>query len=847
MKLYKHLFLLFFCVQITYAQTHIYQHFGVDEGLPSSEVYDMYQDKEGYMWFATDKGLSRYNGYEFENFTTKDGLPDNTILDFYPQENGQVWCYSYHTQSLFYFDEVFEGFKNYAFNTQLREKLQSRSILKSVVVTSEQSVLVGGYMMAGFIEITEQGEVNEKYSLNTATENAYDRVNINLGLHTTTGLFFSLYHDYENGDDIQKLTLQNSPSSRLAFVPLNSEQNLLIDKKLAVTSTNGNIRYYETAQNPIGIKRINDDSFFVGFYNNGAEIRNKSGQVMKTFLPKQSVSSFLIDAEGGYWFSTLDDGVYYIKNPNVMVLTEDHISSLVKNHNNQLYAGYNNGSIAKISNKQTEILYEGTNMIAAIVELDYENNEILGYGDGYLYNYSKNTPLFSMTANKMPEHMEDPLITSAAHIFYKKKGDSLHGRIIDHIMQDGCSFNDEIFIGTSSGLFIEKNDSIIRHQPLDILKNRIDDIDISKKTNTMYMATQGAGVIIYGDSIYKIDKDNGLTNNIVSEVHIENDSTVWACTNTGLNRIVFRKNNSFDVINITKEDGLISNDIDDVEITNDTVWVATKRGLCFFKKDAIAKKESSKILSLTLKNVSVNNRDIDKEMVQLDYDKNNIEFTLQAVSLRNSNSIHYRYRLKEIDTTWTTTTNRKIKFPSLSPGNYTFQAKASLSNNHDEYLINYSFKVLPPFWERWWFYTICVLSFFGLMYLFFRIRVLTYNQDVFRELIRLAIKRLKRKEQFFTFRSNGEDFKIATRDILYVNSQGNYLDIVTQKKTYTIRCKIGNFIDQTPDGLEYLRIHRSYIVRIDQISSKGKNWVVIKDKKIPVGETYLGELENIHF
>ncbi|HBR54924.1 MAG TPA: hypothetical protein DEA82_12375 [Flavobacteriaceae bacterium] len=133
------------------------------------------------------------------------------------------------------------------------------------------------------------------------------------------------------------------------------------------------------------------------------------------------------------------------------------------------------------------------------------------------------------------------------------------------------------------------------------------------------------------------------------------------------------------------------------------------------------------------------------------------------------------------------------------------------------------------------------------MYLFFRIRVLTYNQDVFRELIRLAIKRLKRKEQFFTFRSNGEDFKIATRDILYVNSQGNYLDIVTQKKTYTIRCKIGNFIDQTPDGLEYLRIHRSYIVRIDQISSKGKNWVVIKDKKIPVGETYLGELENIYF
>jgi len=31
------------------------------------------------------------------------------------------------------------------------------------------------------------------------------------------------------------------------------------------------------------------------------------------------------------------------------------------------------------------------------------------------------------------------------------------------------------------------------------------------------------------------------------------------------------------------------------------------------------------------------------------------------------------------------------------------------------------------------------------------------------------------------------------------------------------------------------------------VSSKGKNWVVINNQKIPVGETYLSELEKIHF
>lgn len=415
------------------------------------------------------------------------------------------------------------------------------------------------------------------------------------------------------------------------------------------------------------------------------------------------------------------------------------------------------------------------------------------------------------------------------------------------MVQDVCMYKGDVLIGTSSGLLIQKDSIIKTHQPLDILKLRIDDIDVNRNTSTAYMATQGSGLIVYGDSIYNINKEKGLTNNIVSEVHIENDSIIWACTNTGLNRIAFKPNNTCNITTITKADGLLSNDIDDIEIINDTIWVATKKGLCFFKKDFLAEKAASKIISLTLKDVVINNKSIDRKKIKLAYDQNNIDFTLQAISHRNTSKINYLYRLKEIDTSWTKTTNRNINFPSLSPGKYTFQAKASVLNNISEDLISYSFSIRPPFWKSWWFYGICTLLFSGIVYIFFKIRVLTYNQDIIRELIRLAIKRLKRKEQFYNFRSNGEDFKIPSHDILYIKSQGNYLDISTSKKTYTIRCKIGDFIGTTPNSLEYLRVHRSYIIRIDQVSSKGRNWVVIKNQKIPVGETYLTELEKIHF
>lgn len=843
----RHIFALFFIIQIGYSQTHIYEHFGVDEGLPSSEVYDVYQDKQGYVWFATDKGLSRYNGYEFKNYTTKDGLPGNTILDFYPQKNGQVWCYEYHSQSLFYFDEVFDGFKPYKFNNALKEQLSPNSIIKSVTIDAKGTLYTGGYYLYGYIEINKKGIIKRYFDLSSYKVKEERIKGVNLGIRNEINTFFSLHHDYKPQKDIFFINSKNITTSRLDFVFLNENNIVFIDEKLGVLHKNDGVKYYETEQYPIGIRKINNDSFFVGYYSNGAEIRDISGTIIERFLPSKSVSNFLLDAEGGYWFTTIDDGVFYIKNPDIKVLSEEHISSLVKDHLNNLYLGFENGNIGRHVNKTIETLYTGLSNDAALVEFDDVQNIIYGYADLYLKDFTHNKKSFYLTANKLPENIEDSIFASVAYGFYKRKNDSIKLFKSNYKVQDACSYNETILVATSSGLFIQKDTIIEPYQSLTILKSRIDDIDLNKRTNTLYMASQGAGVIVKSDSIYNITKKNGLTNNIVSEVNIENDSTVWACTNTGLNRITFKPNNTFDVATITKADGLLSNDIDDVEIINDTVWVATKKGLCYFKKDVLAKKETSKILSLSLKKVTVNNKRVYSENLKLKHSENNLDFKLQGISHKNINKINYLYRLKEIDTSWIRTTNREINFPSLSPGDYTFQAKASVLNNQNNHLISYTFKIRPPFWRSWWFYGICLLFVLGLVYLFFKIRVLTYNKDIIRELIRLTIKRLKRKEQLYKFRSNGEDFKIPSHDILYIKSHGNYLDITTSKKTYTIRCKIGDFIATTPDALEYLRVHRSYIIRIDQVSSKGRNWVVIKDQKIPVGQTYLNQLEKIQF
>ena len=837
-------------IQVLYAQKHIYEHFGVDDGLPSSEVFDVYQDDLGYIWFATDKGLSRYNGYEFENFTTKDGLPGNTILDFYPQKDGRVFCLDYHSNTLFYFDAVFDGFKIYQFHGELKKHLPSNAVLKSLTMDESETLIVGGYGFRGFVEISSDGEASMHYPKDSILNRNPDQKvrQLNLGVLSEKEVFSSLYFDYESNKNMVMIPVKNRITSRVDVEFLNQDQYAFIDHKLGVFSTKGSVIYYENEQNPIGIKRIDDRSFWVGYYSNGAEIRAVSGEVIETFLPNRSVSSFLRDAEGSYWFTTIDDGIFQIKNPAIKIFSEEQITSLVKDHESNLYAGHYNGDISRISNLRTEILYKGLNDSPAYVEFNPDQSKVYGSSDFHLKSFTtKQTPISILGARKLSEDILSPLISVASNGYKSIMNDSIVNNEVGIRTEDVCMYNNTVLIATPDGLYVKKNDRIQSHHVSELVKTRLYDIDINNNTNNVYMASQEHGVIVYGDSIYNVSTKHGLTNSIVSEVYIENDSTVWACTNTGLNRINFKSDRTFSVNTITKSDGLLSNDINDVEVINDTVWVATKRGLCFFKKDIMNQEENASVLSLSLKSVAVNDVEVNEENIVLDYAQNSIDFTVEAISNRYTDKINYYYRLKGVDSTWVKTANRIISFPSLSPGNYTFEAKACVCGNSSNLITSYKFRVLPPFWRSWWFRVMCFVLFVALVYVFFRVRVLTYNRDVFRELIRLLIKRLKGDEQFYKFRANGEDFKIPTRDILYVNSQGNYLDVVAKKRTYTIRCKIGDFIGSTPDALEYLRVHRSYIIRIDQVSSKGKNWVVIQGNRIPIGETYLAVLDKIQF
>jgi ligand-binding sensor domain-containing protein len=74
-----------------FAQTYSYRHYTVEDGLPTNYVYGGLQDSRGYIWFYTEKGVSRFDGYEFRNFTTEDGLPTNDVWQLVEDSQGRMW------------------------------------------------------------------------------------------------------------------------------------------------------------------------------------------------------------------------------------------------------------------------------------------------------------------------------------------------------------------------------------------------------------------------------------------------------------------------------------------------------------------------------------------------------------------------------------------------------------------------------------------------------------------------------------------------------------------------------------------------------------------------------------
>jgi ligand-binding sensor domain-containing protein len=799
-----------------FAQNHVMHHYGVEDGLPSSEVYSAFQDSKGYMWFATDAGVSRFNGYEFENFDVSDGLTDNTVFLITEDHRGRIWFGTFNNQ-LCYFDN------GTIFPFQHNDKLMKLGMNKfgaveSFAVDSEENVLLG-YKRKGVYKVSKNGKVEQlidnslndcDYTLNHFESNGANVSGV-LNRAYTKDEFPLSYHRAKRSLEVQlKFKDLSFRKKETNLKDVSLPQHFLnefcgdyslfyYDELFLIRSKNGimtkqNIEISISDSNRIFSVNVENDLLWICIENQGVylcKIVDNKLQIVNHFFSRTNVSRVFADNNGGYWFMTLTKGVYYLPSKEISFVAESKenavLSMVVDTVGNRLFLGFSDGRVKLLNDSQTSYskvmkMYSGTYSLL----FDYQNMELLiGWSDslGYLPSYKEDKISYKRKTSegsiKDMAKIDDELFcvgTSALSIV--KKGKEIYRSNMEGEKDMWCSsvikFKDQIWIGTKEGIRIYSNKKM--NSPFSDNTYLTATITSLAKwsSDVLLIGTKGYGLLVVKNDrvITRIAEENGLESNLVKSLHVDAHGVIWAGTNKGLSRIDYHSKDDFTVKNISSNHGLISEEINTICSYRNTIYLGTPKGLIQFDKTKVKTNTISPPTFITQFNVNSKEREIENNMV-LSYKENFIKIHFEALNYRSLGEVDYQYRMLGVDTNWSNTTIRFVQYPTLQANDYQFEVKAKNEDGYWSEPKRLSFSISPPFWLTWWFIILEIILGVGIVSVIFwyREKEIRAKSVVSKKMVELELKALRSQmNPHFIFNTlNSIQHYIAVNDFRSTN------------------------------------------------------------------------------
>ncbi|MDH3246767.1 MAG: hypothetical protein OEM26_19250, partial [Saprospiraceae bacterium] len=148
-----------------------FQQLKIDDEGTEAQVIAILRDRTGYMWFGTEDGLYRYNGYEFAAFrhdpSDSLSIAGNSVQSLFEDKDGMIWCGT--TRGLSRFDPVTQ-----CFQTILSDSTQ-RGLVGSEIYDIEQDG-------TGALWIASWGGLNLIDPITSAVEHILQQTDTEAGL-----------------------------------------------------------------------------------------------------------------------------------------------------------------------------------------------------------------------------------------------------------------------------------------------------------------------------------------------------------------------------------------------------------------------------------------------------------------------------------------------------------------------------------------------------------------------------------------------------------------------------------------------------------------------------------------
>ncbi len=689
-----------------------YTQYGVADGLPSSEVYQSIEDDEGYLWFATDRGVARFNGHRFERFSLHEGFIDVTIFGMTKDPNGRIWFFSYSNDLYYHQNGVI-------YRHCLSDSLKKMAEVITAIHVSDTMITV----------VDEEGVIIESKLDCSVVERATplpDQPGY-LELNVSNSPLFSIH--FNAGDPIEFIRLRNVRqdsilTEKTGFQNIESYKKVfahrfdqtyycIFNYDLLIYKPGEDCQRIHFSENLKNALLVKDGSLWLGTENGVYRYSLKDlDQTPEKYLDGFSITSIVSDREGGYWFTTHNNGVLYapvIENQCFSAtngLSNERVDAATA-LNGQFYIGGYDGSIYNIDPNLGEI--------KRLADIDEHVQEITSTATGKVsfanqYEYDPETTILTRKRELANTHTLDN-----AYVLFRI-GDTLsiyHRESMELISQSVLNVKSykhtllrqgELWLGGRFGL-VKTNGLQLSSlaEVHSIFGSRISDL-ISINDSTIAVATLGGGIALLTDekSVTIIDAEDGLADDLCNRLLYDEEGVLWVGTNAGLSKISNPLSANRHIENLDISDGLVSDLILGIARAKEWVLVTTNRGVSLFREQDLH--PAPERIPVYISHIRVNGEtSVFNPDRHLKHRENNLQFHFDAVSFKHRASLEFRYRLKRF-TGWTVTHNNELEFNSLPPGEYHLEIQAG--DGHGWWApgaAEVRFVIDEPLWQRNWF------------------------------------------------------------------------------------------------------------------------------------------------